>query len=98
MDTLTLEVEGKAKAKAWADTSKNLLVGKLEVEPSTDRVKTIYKDRIEYRDSIKIERKIETKEIVKTPAWAWTLLGFNVLVLVGAGLWLYFKGKLKLRI
>ena len=98
LDTLTLEVEGKAKAKAWADTSKNLLVGKLEVEPSTDRVKTIFKDRIEYRDSIKIERKIETKEIVKTPAWAWRLLGFNVLVLIGAGLWLYFKGKLKLRI
>lgn len=69
-DTLHLETT-KATADAWVDTTMHVLRGKIENKTGIE-YKYIYKDRIEYRDSIvtqDIPVEVEVEKIVKTHFW-----------------------------
>ena len=94
LDTLRItDQSGRGSMTAWADTTLNILAGELDIEPSKEKTRIEYRDKIVYRDSIKIEEK--TKEVpVKvptTPKWCWRLLGFNLLMVLAAGVWIYLK-------
>ena len=91
-DSLKL-IGNHSKAWAVADTAKEVLIGCLEEDKVEEKYKIIYKDKVEYKDSVVLkEIPIEcTKEVVKTPRWAWWSLGFNLLVLVLLGLKIYLK-------
>ena len=94
LDTLRISDEsGRGSMTAWADTAHNVIAGSLTIEPFKEKTRIEYRDKIVYRDSIKIEEK--TKEVpVKvptTPKWCWRLLGFNLLVVLAAGVWIYLK-------
>ena len=76
LDTLRIEEEGKAKMEAWADTSRNILAGRLEVFPIKQQYKIIYRDQLVYRDSVKVQEKPVPVEVVKrvTPMF-WKVTG-----------------------
>lgn len=65
LDTLSMETN-MATATAWLDTTTTTLKGRLENKKGIE-YKYIYKDKIQYRDSIQIkEVPVEvTKEVVK---------------------------------
>lgn len=65
LDTLMIEEEGKAKMEAWADTSRNILAGRLEVFPIKQHYQIVYKDQLVYRDSVKVQDKIVPVEVEK---------------------------------
>lgn len=79
LDTLVIE-SGIAKAKAWADTTHNILNGSLEGKAYVQReAKIEYRDRIVVKkDSVYREKPVPyevIKEVTKTPKWAyWTLV------------------------
>jgi len=97
LDTLKIKNEGRASMTAWADTSKNIIAGELVTEPIEEKTKILYRDRIVVRDSIQVkEVPVEVpveKEVV--PRWCWRLLFFNILLLVGFGVWVFLKIKKK---
>lgn len=98
LDTLVIE-SGIAKAKAWADTTHNILNGSLEGKAYVQReVKIEYKDRIvEKTDSVYIEKPVPyevVKEKKVTPKWAWySLIGIIIETLILAAFiyFLFFK-------
>lgn len=98
LDTLKVKNE-RASMTAWADTSKNLIVGELQTEPVEEHYKIIYKDRVEYRDSVRVEEKkvpypVE-KEVKVYPKWM-VILSILGIILTGVGLFkLYLKFKNK---
>lgn len=95
-DTLKLETS-KAVAEAYVDTTMHVLRGSIENKTGIE-YKYIYKDRIEYRDSIvtkEVPVPVEVEKIVKTHFWyeklLWILsLGF-VSILIYKGIQLYKK-------
>ena len=94
LDTLRITDEsGRGSMTAWADTTHNLIAGQLKIEPSKEKTRIQYRNKIVYRDSIKIEEKIKEVpvKVPTTPKWCWRLLIFNILLAVGGGLWAYFK-------
>lgn len=95
LDTLRMETE-YAKAEAWADTTHNILNGKLETKKAVEyRERTVYRDKIVYRDSIQVkEVPIEVEKIVyKTPKAFWWVLSYSLLITLAAGLRTYLKLK-----
>lgn len=85
-DTLKLETS-VASSTAYVDTTVHKLVGKIENKQGV-QYRYIYKDRIEYRDSIRTVEKPVPVEVVKsvTPKWAWSTLVFSILVILCFGI------------
>ncbi len=84
-DTLSLETS-KAKARAWVDTTKHILRGEIENKSGIE-YKYIYKDRVEYKDSIQVKEvpvPVEVEKIVKVHPWYEKILIFFSLI------WLVF--------
>lgn len=86
-DTLKLETN-KAQAEAWVDTTLHVLRGNIENKTGIE-YKYIYKDRIEYRDSIVTEQvpyPVEVEKIkYKHTFWdklAWLISGLSISILV----------------
>lgn len=96
-DTLQMET---STAKAWAavDNDNHLLVGGIENKPTID-VPVEQHQEYHQRDSIVYIKEPYPVEVIKykTPSWCWWLLGGNILLLVIAGLWIYFKLKIRRR-
>ena len=97
LDTLYLE-SNQASVRAWNDTTKAILVGDLKdkvLPPSRTRIE--YRDRIVYRDSIKIEEKpvpYEVEKIVKVVPWyAKVLSWIGAISLLVVGLYIFLKLK-----
>lgn len=93
-DTLKLETS-KAKAEAYVDTVHHVLRGKIENKEGVE-YKYIYKDRIEYRDSIvtkEIPIPVEVEKKVKVHPFyesiLWLLSGLFLLSI----LYKYIKSK-----
>ena len=97
LDTLKIQDE-RATMTAWADTSKNILAGKLEVQPSENRTRIEYKDR-EVHDTLYLKEPypVEVEKVVAPKLYPWSL-AFNFLVLAIIGIWIWFKTKSKLKI
>ena len=96
LDTLNLKDEsGRAAAKAWVDTTHNILAGELKVEPSKETIRVEYKTIKEYKDSIKVEKIPVKVEVPTTPPWCWRLLIFNIICIAAAAVWIILKLKLK---
>lgn len=99
----TLKIEGqRSRMFAVADTVKEAIIGGLEEDKVEERTKIIYKDRIEYRDSVRVEEKpvpypVE-KEVKIYPKWM-VILSILGIVLTGFGLFqLYLKFKQKFKL
>ena len=95
-DTLNL-VGSRSRAWAVADTLKGAIVGEIEEDPVEEKTKIIFKDRIQYRDSLVYkEVPVEVEKIeYKTPKWAYWSLVLNIafLLLTGLGIYIKLKGK-----
>lgn len=91
----TLRIEGQ-RSRMWAvaDTTKEAMIGGLEEDKVEEKTKIIYKDRVEYRDSIRnveVPVPVEVEKKVKFVPWYHKLLsGIGIIsllvVLVLAGL------------
>lgn len=92
----TLRIEG-SRSRMWAcaDTTKEAVLGGLEEDEVEERFKIVYKDRVEYRDSIQTRDVPVPVEVEKkvTPKWAWWSLGINIILflIVLAKLLRFFK-------
>ena len=93
-DTLRLETE-LAHAEAYVDTLTHNLKG--SIENRKDPFKTVikYQDRkVEIRkDSIIVKEVPVDVEVIRkvVPRWCWTLLVFDVLLLLAFGVFIYLK-------
>ena len=90
-DSLKMETS-MAKASAWVDTTTHTLKGNLENKQGI-QYKYIYKDRIEYRDSLVYKEVPVEVEVVKTvhpkyEVWLWWWLALSV---AGIALFIYKK-------
>lgn len=94
-DTLILETNA-AKSISYVDTTLHLLRGSIENKKDIEyKYKYIYKDRIEYRDSlVTVEKPVEVPVPVKThygyEKWLW---GISILSLLYALYKLWLKAK-----
>lgn len=83
-DTLHLETD-LAEANAYVDTTIHMLKGNIK-NKKEQQVKYVYKDRIQYRDSIQIKEvpvKVEVEKIIrKAPWYNWILWPFAVFGLI----------------
>lgn len=83
-DTLHLETD-LAKAEAYVDTTIHMLKGNIK-NKKDQQVKYVYRDRIQYRDSIQIKEVpvevVKDKIIRKAPWWNWILYPFALFGLV----------------
>lgn len=98
-DTLKLETS-KAKAEAWVDTTMHVLRGNIENKTGIE-YKYIYKDRIEYRDSIvtkEVPVEVEVEKIkYRHTFWdklSWLISGISLSILIIYIIKLYAKRKL----
>ena len=97
--TDTARIKSSRGNIAWAvaDTAGERLTLGLEEAPFEEKTKIIYKDRIQYRDSIqKVEIPVPVDRVeYKTPTWSWYSLIFNIvgLLLIGFGIYLKIKKK-----
>ena len=95
-DTLKID-GGRSRMWAYADTTKEALIGGLEEDEVEERTKTVYKDRIQYKDSLVYKEVPVEVEVVKTVhpkyekwLWIWSVLSF-----LGIALFIYKKVLLK---
>lgn len=97
LDTLIMDAEGIAKAKAWNDPMLHMIQGTLETEPQKTQYKTIYKDRIVQKDSIitqEIPVPVEViKEVKYIPKVYKYAFAFSIMSIIGLIVFLYFKFK-----
>lgn len=93
-DTLRLETE-LAHAEAYVDTLTHTLKGNLENRKEPIKTVIKYQDRkVEIRkDSIIVKEVPVEVEVVKTkvPRLCWTLLVFDVILLLAFGVFIYLK-------
>lgn len=84
LDTLRLETD-LAKAEAYVDTTIHMLKGNIK-NKKDQQVKYVYRDRIQYRDSIQIKEVpvevVKDKIIRKAPWYNWILWPFAVIGLI----------------
>ncbi len=75
----TARIKGAhSSAYAYADTAKKAIIAGLDEEPVKEKTKIIYKDRIQYRDSIqKVEIPVEVvkEKVVKVVPKFWIIMG-----------------------
>ena len=83
-DTLHLETD-LAKAEAYVDTTIHMLKGNIK-NKKDQQVKYVYRDRIQYRDSIQIKEvpvEVQVEKIIrKAPWYNWILWPFAIFGLV----------------
>ena len=62
----TLKLRGN-RSRAWAvcDTLKGAIIGEIEEDKSEEKIKTIFKEKIVYKDSIRVEEKPVPVEVIK---------------------------------
>lgn len=93
-DTLRLETE-LAHAEAYVDTLTHTLKGNLENRKEPFKTVIKYQDRkVEIRkDSIIVKEVPVEVEVIRkvVPRWCWTLLVFDVLLLLAFGVFIYLK-------
>lgn len=98
LDTLNLETS-YAKAKAYLDTSMNVLKGSIENKDTPIETIIKWKEKTVYKDSIQVKEvpyPVEvTKEVVKYPKSYWWLLIFSIISALYFGVKTYLKFKLK---
>ena len=92
----TLKIEGsRSRMWAYADTTREAVLGGLEEDKVEEKIRTVYKDRVSYKDSLVLKEVPVEVEVVNevTPRWAKYLLAFNILFLIGVGVkvWLKFR-------
>lgn len=95
MDTLEMETS-IAKSVSYLDTNTLTLKGRLENKPVALEKEIFYKDKLVYRDTIKIKEvpvEIEVEKKV-TPTWCWYSLGFNIIILLIIALIIFIKLKI----
>ena len=90
-DSLRLETS-MAFARAWVDTTTHTLKGSIENKEGV-QYKYIFKDKIQYRDSLVYkEIPVEVEKLVKThyayEKWLWI---YTILSLAGLALFIYTK-------
>jgi hypothetical protein len=97
LDTLNISTS-YSDFSAWVDTTQNVLKGKAENKDIDIPVKTKWKEKIVYKDSIQIKEvpyPVEViKEVTKYPSTYWWFMGFTVLTLIYFGRKLYLKFKI----
>ena len=94
----TLKIDGKrSKAWAYADTSKEVLIGGLEEDEYKEKTKIVFKDRWHVRDSLVYVEKPVPVEITKEkkvyPKWMIILSFLGVI----SSMVLLFLGYLKMK-
>jgi len=97
----TLNIEGQ-RSRMWAvaDTTKEVILGGLEEDPVEEKTRIIYKDKIEYRDSIRnvevpVPVEIE-KEIKVYPRWMIVLSILGIVSTLVLSFQIYLKLKKKI--
>ena len=99
LDTMRLSTSYSEFA-AYIDTTANLLKGFAKNTVDKIPVKTKWKERVVYKDSISYIKEpypVEVvKEITKYPQSYWWFMGFTILVFVYFGIRIYLKLKFKL--
>ena len=92
----TLQIEGqRSRMWAYADTTKEALLGGLQEDKVEEKTRIIYKDKIEYRDSLvfkEVPVEVE-KEVRYIPKWTYWSLIANMLVLILIGLRIWIKSS-----
>ena len=92
----TLKIDGQ-RSRMWAvaDTTRDALIGGLEEDKVEVKTRIIYKDKLVYKDSIRVEEKPVPYPVVeyKTPKWCWYSLIFNIVGLLLTGFGIYLKIK-----
>ena len=97
----TLQIKGQ-RSRMWAvaDTTKEALFGGLEEDKVEEKTRIIYKDKIEYRDSVRTEQvpyPVEVEKIKKVyPKWMIILSILGVLSTAVLAFQVYLKFKTKL--
>lgn len=93
-DTLRFETS-VAEAWAVADTSALMIRGELKNKEVSLKKEVVFKDRVVTRDSVVIkEVPVEvTKEVIKTPKWAFYCLAFSIICILGIIVKIYLKIK-----
>ena len=94
-DTLKVKTERGTEVTVYADTTKELLTADVKEKPIEEKVKYIYKDRVEYKDSVRVEEKpVPVEKIVKVVPKFYRIFAFiGVLLTVLFGILGYFKLK-----
>lgn len=90
----TLKIEGsRSRMWAYADTTREAVLGGLEEDKVEEKIRIVYKDRVSYKDSLVLKEVPVEVEVVKevTPRWAKYLLAFNILFLIGVGVKVWFR-------
>ena len=80
----TLSIQGsRSRMWAYADTTKEAIVGGLEEDEVKEKTRIVYKDRVEYRDSLVYKEVPVPVEVVKetVPTWSWWTLGICIALL-----------------
>lgn len=86
--TDTLDIQGKRSSmRAWADTTNMVIGGELTEFPSEERIRIVYKDRVEVRDSIVLKEvpiPVEIEKEVRYVPWIYKVL--SAIGLLGIGI------------
>lgn len=96
----TLQLKGN-RSRAWAvaDTLKGCLIGEIEEDKTEEHSKIIYKDRIQYRDSIQVKKEYYPLEVPVEkkiyPLWMIVLscLGVASTLVLGFSIYLRIKKR-----
>lgn len=96
LDTLRLD-GNRAHSRSWIDTTKSIIAGELVEDPVEEKTKVVYKTKIEYRDSVRIEKEpypVEVPKEVKVVPKFWKVLGIiGIISILLAVLWSIMKLK-----
>ena len=92
----TLKIEGsRSRMWAYADTTREAVLGGLEEDKVEQRYKIIYKDRLAYKDSLVYkEVPVEVEKIKEVvPKWAKYLLFANIVVVFIVCAYFFLRSK-----
>lgn len=98
-DTLKVRTERGTEVTVYGDTLKELLSVDVKEKPIEEKTRIVYKDRLEYRDSIQVKKEYYPIEIEKEkkiyPRWMIVLSLLGVLSTLVLGFIGYLKIKKK---
>lgn len=95
LDTLSI-FGNRSTARAYLDTTRNILNGELEEDPIEEKTRIVYRDRWKVRDSlVYVEKPIPvevTKEKKVIPKWTYYSLVGNLLLVIALFLLVRVRG------
>lgn len=95
LDTLSI-FGNHSTARAYIDTTRNILNGELEEDPQEEKTRIVYRDRRKVRDSlVYVEKPIPvevTKEKKVIPKWTYYSLIGNLLLVIALFLLVRVRG------